>query len=117
MIFISSPAPGYPIDNKHPSLPSKTAGITSDKAEAHTSSWNKIYIKNYYVSQFCDFIINNKCEVTAYASQENIKKGRRRRKIGGKFHSSHVIFQRKNSELFFPLLSLIYHIQTCAESS
>lgn len=68
-----SPAPGYPIDNKHPSLPSKTAGITSDKAEAHTSSW-KINIKNYYVSQFCDFIINNKCEVTAYASQENIKK-------------------------------------------
>lgn len=33
------PAPGYPIASKHPSLPSRTAGITSDKAEAHTSTW------------------------------------------------------------------------------
>lgn len=36
-----SPALGYPIASKHPSLPSNTAGITSDKAEAHTSFYQK----------------------------------------------------------------------------
>lgn len=38
---IQSPAAGYPIESRQPSLPSNTAGITSDKAEVHTSIWKK----------------------------------------------------------------------------
>lgn len=118
--FYDSPAPGYPIERRQPSLPSSTAGMTSDNADEHTSSCKgKKYeiLLCHRVLWLSSLIINLK-------------------ELDGKFrlfrflslcvdherHSLHVIFHNWIRIYIFilwllSLLSLIYHSGTCAKSS